>query len=448
MNRLVTRNPYSGEALETYSYFHPAQVKGALTVAENTYAEWSLTSVSERIEELRKVRNTLEKDLEQHAVLVTREMGKPISESRSELRKCLTLFDFFLKQAPEMLHPRVKDLGNKTVLHVLDPTGAVFGIMPWNYPYWQVMRFAVPTLLLGNTVLLKHSPLTTGCGLAIQRLFEGRIRGLFQTLVLEIPQVEEVIAHPIVQGVCLTGSTRAGRAVASLAGKYLKQSVLELGGTDAFVILHDADLEKAVQAAFTSRTMNAGQSCIAAKRIFVPAEKIADAIDLMRESILRINHNDPMLPDTTMGPLAHEEFAIKLDQQQKRLLEEGAQLLEKGRVEGAMFGASLLSSDGTNPVNQEELFGPVINLIPWKDEHALLSQINGSPFGLGGAVWSTDKARAITFARRMETGAVAINDLMKSDPRVPFGGIKQSGYGREMGFEGLTSFSNQKVILS
>lgn len=447
MNQLITRNPYSGVVLEKYACFSPEQLDRALNIAKGRYSEWSSRTLETRIEGIQRVRMALERDLELHAELITSEMGKPISESRSELRKCLSLFDFYLENVKEMLSPVKEDLGDKQVLHILEPTGAVLGIMPWNFPYWQVMRFAVPTLLLGNVVMLKHSPLTTGCGIAIQTLFEEGAPGIFQTLLLEIPQVETVIAHPIVQGVCLTGSARAGRAVASLSGKYLKKSVLELGGTDAFVILGDADLEGAIKAAFQSRILNAGQSCIAAKRIFVPESRMDLAIDQMKQLIQQINHQDPMRSDTTMGPLASAEFAIKLAQQQRRLLDGGASMIIEGKRENAMYGATLVTSEGDHPVNQEELFGPVLNLIPWEDEDLLLKQVNHTPFGLGGAVWSNNPDHAIHFARGMETGAIAINELMKSDPRVPFGGIRQSGYGREMGLEGIKSFANLKVIL-
>ena len=224
--------------------------------------------------------------------------------------------------------------------------------------------------------------------------------------------------------------------------------MLELGGTDAFVLLEDADLSAGMEAAFISRTLNAGQSCIAAKRIFVPRAQVKQAVEILGSQMSQVVQGDPSASDTTLGPLASEEFAVKLSQQQERLIASGGILIQGGRYEGAMVAPQLIVSEAQNPVNQEELFGPVLNVIPWDDEKTLLKAINESPYGLGGAVWSLEEVEAIEFARKMETGAVAINAMMKSDPRVPFGGIKQSGYGREMGLEGLKSFANQKVIMT
>lgn len=447
MSRLTTRNPFSGELLESYPCESHSSLQTRLDQAEKSYLEWSCLSLADRVGLLKRVRNRLLTNLELHARLITSEMGKPIRESRSELHKCLWLMDYFLEQSAQMLLPRREDLGEKEVVQYLEATGAVLGIMPWNFPYWQVIRFAIPTLLLGNIVILKHAPLTTGCGLALQALFENEQPGIFQTIVVPVSQVEQVIAHRIVQGVCLTGSAKAGKAVASLAGAYLKKSVLELGGADAFVVLKDAELEKAMNAAFLSRTLNAGQSCIAAKRIFVHRSQLGAAQDILKDRLSSIVQGDPLEEDTTMGPLSSIDAARTLLQQQQRMLEGGGRLIHSGTYDGTQVGASLIVAEATNPLNQEELFGPILTLIPWDHHKELIRAVNNSPFGLGGSVWGNDQKLLQDIAHKMKTGAVALNSMMSSDPRIPFGGIRKSGYGREMGQEGLKSFANMKVLV-
>lgn len=447
MKELLTINPFTGKEIETYAFLSDAALQDKLLQAAQAYSQWSHTEIGARRSVIEEVCARLRRDKQRHAEIITTEMGKPIRESLSEIEKCLWLCEYFLAEAESFLIPREEDLGDKQILHLLEPIGAVLGIMPWNYPYWQVFRYAIPNLLLGNVVLLKHAPNSFGAALAIESLFGEAPQGVFQSLLIDIPLVESVIAHEIVQGVCVTGSARAGRAVASLAGKYLKKSVLELGGTDAFVLLDDAPLHAALDAAYSSRTGNAGQSCIAAKRIFVPQNSLDQATEYLRTKLEGIQLGDPMLETTDMGPISTAAFSQKLQRQVARAVAEGASLILGGQAKGAFFEPTLLVASADNPMTTEEIFGPVLTLIPYEKEDALLSAVNETDYGLGGAVWSADKHRAIQFARHMHTGAVAINSFMKSDPRVPFGGIKQSGYGREMGLAGFRAFANEKVVM-
>lgn len=447
MPSFSTVNPYTSKEIKSYTYLSEKELGQKLTDSQSAFSRWKITSIAQRMEYLKSVSERIADRKEELALLITKEMGKPIKESRSELEKCIWLCNYYRDHAKNFLQPRIEDLGDKEVHHHLDPTGAVFGIMPWNFPYWQVFRYAIPNLLLGNVVLLKHAPNNTGAGLAIQDLLkEEANEAIFQTLIIDIPQVELVIAHEAVQGACVTGSMRAGSAVAELAGKYIKKSVLELGSSDPFVVLDDAPLEKAMDAAFSSRMLNAGQVCIASKQLFVPKDKLEEAKSYLLEKIENLTLGDPTDDNTDMGPLAKKEFIESLHDQMYKAEQHGAEIITGG-PDGGFYRPTLMISRHDNPVNQEEVFGPVLNLIPYTDEEFLVNVLNNSRFGLSAAVWSADEQRALAFAERIETGTVAINDFVKSDPRIPFGGIKLSGYGLEMGYEGFRTFANQKVII-
>lgn len=449
MQGFQTINPFTQQPTASYQFLSEQALLNRLNASAEAYSHWKARTLAERKMAVNKIKLRLEMEKQTHAQLITNEMGKPITQSIGEIEKCVWLCDFYLDAADDLLKTCVEDLGDKQVIHALEPTGVVFGIMPWNFPYWQVFRYIIPNLLLGNVTLLKHAPNSTGCGLAIASLFEQEniIPNIFQTLIIDIPQVETVIAHTAIQGVCVTGSTNAGKAVAGLAGKHLKKSVLELGSSDVFVLLDDAPVGQALDAAFESRILNAGQSCIAAKRVFVPEVILDEAVNHLQSKLNALKIGDPMNNQTDVGPISKLEFADQLASQVKRLVSHGAQKIAGGEAAGSFFQPTLIVSAADNLVNQEEVFGPVINLIPYKSEEELLTAVNNTDFGLGGAVWSGDEQHAIDFATKIETGAIAINDFMKSDPRVPFGGIKHSGYGREMGEAGIRAFANEKVIV-
>jgi succinate-semialdehyde dehydrogenase/glutarate-semialdehyde dehydrogenase len=448
MNTFSTVNPFSQQVLETYTFQSEHEIDTMLNQGHLAFQQWRKTSVAQRQDFIKTVKNNLTTKREAFAKLISLEMGKPFSQALAEIDKCGLLCDYYVDKAPAFLQDRQEVYADKKVIHALAPTGIVFGIMPWNYPFWQVFRYAIPNLIAGNTILLKHAPSTSGCSIALHELFDSqKFPNIFQSLIIDIPQVEQVIAHDAVQGVCLTGSVKAGSAVGALAGKHLKKTVLELGSADALVILDEAILTKALDGAFQSRTFNAGQSCIAAKRIFIQEQNLNEAITYLEHKLKTLRLGNPLDDGTNLGPVAKFEFVQQLDAQVKQAIHHGARRITGAEAQGVFFTPGIIISEANNPMNQEEIFGPVLNLIPYKDENTLLSDINHTNFGLAASVWATDEAKAIAWAHGIEAGTVVINDYTKSDPRIPFGGIKNSGFGRELGELGLRSFLNEKAII-
>lgn len=448
MNKfLFSVNPYSQQVIGEFPMLEAAALQGVLASADETYRRWRTESVTARIHYLAPIREGLTRNRREYAELISREMGKPVVQALMEVDKCALLCDFYTGAAERFLTPRTETYKEKKVHHLLAPTGLVLGIMPWNYPFWQVFRYALPTILGGNIALLKHAPNCTGSALALQELFTTGSYRLLSALPIDVSAVESVIAHPAVQGVCLTGSVQTGRIVGALAGKHLKKSVLELGSADALVVLPDADFHKALDAAFSSRTLNAGQACIAAKRVFVPHQKMKEAVGYFENKVKDIQLGDPLAESTYMGPLAKKEFVDVLAGQVNEAVRLGAKRVVGADASGAFFLPGILISEAQNPMNKEELFGPVLNVIGYDDEADLLTAINNTPFGLAASVWSADETRALQWASSIEAGSVAVNDFMKSDPRIPFGGIKNSGFGRELGELGLRTFLNEKAVI-
>lgn len=448
MNTVSTVNPFTQQVLETYTFQSKQEIDKILNQSHVAFQDWRKTTVLQRQQYIKTVKNNLITKREDFAKLISAEMGKPFMQAVAEIDKCALLCDYYCEKTPGFLQTREEVYPDKKVIYTLSPTGTVFGIMPWNYPFWQVLRYAIPNLLAGNTVLLKHAPSTTGCALALQELFSSAaFPNIFQSLIIDVHQVEQVIAHPTVQGVCLTGSVKAGSAVGALAGKYLKKTVLELGSADALVILDDIILHKALDGAFQSRTFNAGQSCIAAKRIFIQEQKLEEAIAYLQDKLTTLRLGNPLEAGINLGPVAKLEFVEQLDAQVKQAVQYGARRIIGAEAQGVFFTPGIIISESGNPMNQEEIFGPVLNLIPYKKENSLLSDINNTNFGLAASVWATDEAKAIQWAHGIEAGTVVINDYTKSDPRIPFGGIKNSGFGRELGDLGFRSFLNEKAII-
>lgn len=390
---ITTINPYTQKPIKNYCFLNNDTLVNTLNQIKISYENWSNTEIDLRV----KLANNFEKLLlerkESLAKLMSSEMGKPITESLGEIEKSATLLSFFSKETSHLLSS--EKITNNTFVSY-HPTGAVFGIMPWNFPFWQVFRYAIPNILAGNVCVLKHAPNVFGCAKAIEKLFldAGFPKHVFTNLSIDLPQVQTVIAHPIVQGVCVTGSERAGSAVASLAGKYLKKSVLELGGTDAFAILKDADFNKALESALISRLKNGGQVCIAAKRIFIPSEKLEKAISFVSNKIKDITLGDPLNTNTKMGPIAKAEFLPKLQQQVDDCVKQGAKLIVGGKRKDPFFEPTLLIVNAENPLLKEEIFGPVICLIPFENEDDLIKNINNSDYGLGAAIWSNNINKA------------------------------------------------------
>jgi succinate-semialdehyde dehydrogenase / glutarate-semialdehyde dehydrogenase len=448
MNTVSTVNPFTQQVLETYAFQSEQEIDQCLLKSDNAFKTWKTTPVSVRQGYISSIKSKLVSKRDVYAKLITTEMGKPLVQAIAELDKCALLCDYYIDKAPAFLQVREEIYPDKKVIHALSPTGIVFGIMPWNYPFWQVFRYAIPNLMAGNTILLKHAPSTTGCSLALHDLFASKeFPNIFQSLIVDLHQVESIVAHPAVQGVCLTGSVKAGNAVGALAGKHLKKCVLELGSADALVILDDAILHKALDGAFQSRTFNAGQSCIAAKRIFIQEQKLEESIAYLKDKLKTLRLGNPLEDGINLGPVAKLEFVQQLDEQVKKAIQFGARRITGAEAQGAFFTPGIIVSEAGNPMNQEEIFGPVLNLIPYNNEHTLLQDINNTNFGLAASVWSADEAKAIQWAHGIDAGTVVINDYTKSDPRIPFGGIKNSGFGRELGELGLRSFLNEKAII-
>lgn len=401
---------------------------------------------------MRRVSEVLLSRRDEFAALITVEMGKPIREARAEVEKCTLACDYYALCGEYFLadEPVESDAGKSYVAY--QPLGIVLAIMPWNFPFWQAFRAAVPALMAGNAVLLKHASNVPQCALAIQQTFlEGELpEHLFTSVLVESSQVPEVIADPRVQGITFTGSEPVGRQVAGLAGQHLKKCVLELGGSDAFVVLRDADLESAAQAAVASRFQNGGQSCIAAKRFIVVPEIAGDFVPLLAERIASLTVGDPMQESTQIGPLARPDLRAEVHRQVGDSIAQGAQCLQGCREiagDGAFYEPSLL--DHVNPQTsayREELFGPVAAVIRANDEADALRIANDTRFGLGSSIWSRDVARAERLAGEIQAGCTFINGMVKSDPRLPFGGAKASGFGRELSYHGIREFVNTKTV--
>jgi succinate-semialdehyde dehydrogenase/glutarate-semialdehyde dehydrogenase len=389
---------------------------------------------------------------EYYARLMTMEMGKLLRESMAEVEKCAWVCDFYADQAAEMLKDEVIATDASRSFVTFQPMGVILAVMPWNFPFWQVFRFAAPALMAGNAAVLKHASNVPGCALAIEEIFHeaGFPENLFRTLMIPSSSVECVIANPLVSAVTLTGSEAAGSQVASQAGKHLKKSVLELGGTDPFIILDDADIDAAVKTAVTARMLNQGQSCIAAKR-FIVVKSVVDQFETaMKSAFEALQTGDPMEAATQVGPLARPDLVDEIEQQVKASVAAGARLVTGGHRptrSGCYFEPTILADISNEmPVYSQETFGPVVSLITALDEEDAIRIANDSVFGLGGCVWTRDLEKGEKIARKVETGAMFVNGMTKSDPRLPFGGIKKSGYGRELASYGIKEFVNIKTI--
>ncbi len=452
METYRTLNPTTEELLEEYPLATDAAVERALDAAVEAFAGWSRRGFDDRAAALGRAADLLEAQADDLARLMAREMGKRVAEGRAEAEKCAWACRHYAGRAAGYLadSPRESDGSRALVRH--DPLGPVLAIMPWNFPFWQLFRFAAPGLMAGNVCLLKHAPNTPGCALRIVALLEeaGLPRGVVQNLFLSNEQAARVIADRRVRGVTLTGSTRAGRAVGEAAGRALKPTVLELGGSDAFIVLDDADVAAAAETGVASRCLNNGQSCIAAKRFLVHA-RVHDAfVDAFVDGMRAKVPGDPADGSTTLGPLARADLRDTLADQVERSVAAGARRLLGGDgvpERGFFYPATVLADppDGS-PAADEELFGPAATVIRVADEDEAVAVANRTAYGLGCSLWTSDPERAARCIPRIEAGAVFVNGLVKSDPRLPFGGVKDSGHGRELSAEGILEFVNRKTV--
>jgi len=447
-------NPATGELNAEFETWNQDTLDEVVTQAGYGFADWSkLTPLEDRIALLRRLGDVLLDDQEPLAELMTLEMGKLYTEALAEVQKCATLCDYYADHAAEFLADEmIESDASKSYLAYL-PLGVVLGVMPWNYPSWQVIRFAVPTITAGNIALLKHASNVPQCALALQEVFRkaGYPQGVFTTLMIGSDKVASVIRHPAVKAVSLTGSEAAGRKVAAVAGEQLKKTVLELGGSDAFIVLDSADLKAAVAGAVKGRFLNAGQSCIAAKRFIVDAALVETFTEQFKQTIEQgLLAGDPMKAETTLAPMARQDLLDELHQQVMKSVEMGAKIVTGGYQldrPGAYYAPTILTNVSSGmPAFDEEFFGPVAIILKASEPAHALGLANGINYGLGGSIWSNDMATAETMARGMESGATFINSPTFSDPRLPFGGVKNSGYGRELSAQGIREFTNIKTV--
>lgn len=441
--------PFNGEIISEHELMNDKAIEQVVQATEKGYKKWKQLSFEQRSNVFIKVANILKRDTEIFATLITNEMGKVLAESKAEIEKCAYVCEYYAEHAEQFLKDEPHEAGYKKSYVAYEPVGAVLGIMPWNFPFWQVFRYAAPTLMAGNVTLLKHAPNVCGCAKKIEEIFAeaGAPEGVFTSLIIDTPEVEKILQQNIVQAVTLTGSDRVGSSVASLAGKYIKKAVMELGGSDALIVLQDADIKKAAATCLQSRMQNAGQSCIGAKRFIVVENAMDDFMQEVNQLITNFKQGNPFDDKIKMGPMARLDLAKNLQKQMQQSMQLGASLQFGGEVNGCNFSPSiLLNVKKGMAAFEQETFGPLATVISAKNEDEAIALANDSAYGLGASIWTSDLDKGVSIARKIESGAVFINALVKSDPRIPFGGIKRSGYGRELGRHGILEFMNAKTI--
>ena len=449
---LLSLNPFSGEQIGLHQEHDPSEVAAIVAQAQQAFWEWKRTGSAPRGARLREAGQFLRENCDRLARLITDEMGKPIVQARAEVTKCAACCDYFAEHGSALLARETVSTEAARSYVDFEPLGVVLAVMPWNFPFWQVFRAAAPALMAGNALLLKHASNVAGCALACEEVFTraGFPVGLFRTVLVGSSRVTELIDHPLVRAVTLTGSTEAGRAVAARAGAQIKKTVLELGGSDPYLVMEDADLPAAVETCVAARLINSGQSCIAAKR-FIVVEEVREAFEerfvrRMREQRM----GDPTDPGCQVGPLARADLREDLHRQVRRSIDLGARLLCGGEIppgKGAFYPPTVLAGVRKGmPAYEEETFGPVAAITGVRDEAEAIRVANDTAFGLGAAVFTRDAERGGRIAAQIEAGCVFVNDFVRSDPRLPFGGVKLSGYGRELAAFGLREFVNIKTV--
>lgn len=444
-------NPASGETVASYPFLDSDGVTSALEQAAKGFALWRESLPSDRVGVFRRLAELLRRDTEHVASIITQEMGKPVKQAQAEVLKCAAMLDWYADSGPGMLEDQETSIGPEAYISYL-PTGIILAVMPWNFPVWQVFRGAVPIILGGNGYLLKPASNVVGCAYAVQSLWEeaGLPVGTFQVVNAEREHIPGIIHDSRISGVAVTGGTVAGQSVAAEAGRAIKKVILELGGSDPFIVLADADLDKAADAAAAGRMLNAGQVCISAKRIIVERGVAEEFTSKLTSKIQALKVGDPTDPSTEIGPMAKEDALHEVDDQVRRSIKEGARLLTGGhRLTGAgNFYAPTVLADVTETMTafREEIFGPVATVITASDADDALAKANNSEFGLSAAIWTADSTKARAMARRLDAGGVFINALSVSDPRIPIGGVKKSGFGRELSYLGVHEFTNVQAV--
>lgn len=449
---LISTNPTTGETIREFVELTPEQIETKLALAHTAFQDWKQKSFAARAEKMRKVAEVLRTNSTKYGLIATMEMGKPITEAKAEVEKCAWVCEYYADNAEKFLTPENAPSDASTSYVRFDPMGTVLAVMPWNFPYWQFFRFASGTIMAGNTVVMKHASNVQGCAEAIQEAFQlaGFPEGVFQNLPVSSGAIEGIIRDKRIIGVTLTGSEKAGRAVASVAADEIKKSVLELGGSDPFIVLEDADIAAAAQAATTSRLLNCGQVCLAAKRFIVVESVAEEFIAACKTAFEKIIVGDPTDSSTQMGPLMSAKAVTEVEKQVQTSIAQGARLITGGQKldrAGAFYAPTILADiNSSMPAYTEEIFGPVAAVIIVKDTTEAVHVANDSDFGLSASLWITDTELAQTIATQLEVGSVFINGMVKSDPRLPLGGVKRSGFGRELYSFGIREFVNVKSV--
>lgn len=442
-------NPYNGEVIETFKPHTDGEIETILEKANESFDKWRKTSFAQRAEVLTKTADVLLKNLEQYAKTITLEMGKPIVEARAEVKKCAWVCEFYAQNAEKFLANEIIETDARESYVSNEPMGCILAIMPWNYPFWQVFRFAAPALMAGNVGLLKHATNVLRSALNIEDIFKqaGCPEGVFQNLIIHHDNIKPILESPVVKAVTLTGSEKAGASVAAIAGQNIKKSLLELGGSNAFIVCDDADIDKAVAIGVKARMLNAGQSCIAAKRFIVFESVYDEFLEKFISAIKELKTGNPMDEDSQIGPLARKDLADQLNIQVQESVKQGATIVLGGKQKGAFYEPTIITDITADmPVFVEETFGPVAPIIKVKNDDEAFRLAEQTQFGLGISVFTEDINKAKHYIDRVSDGAFFINDLVKSDPRLPFGGTKNSGYGRELAKEGILEFVNKKTV--
>lgn len=442
-------NPYTQEVVYEVAEFDKKDIEIAINSADEQFKHWREVSFSERAVLMKAAGNELRINAQEYARIITQEMGKPITQSIAEIEKCANLCDYYADHAPEHLADKVIDTEAYKSYVSYEPIGIVLAIMPWNYPFWQVMRFAVPALMAGNVGLLKHASNVMQCADSIQKIFQkaGFPQGCFTNLPIGSKMIEEIIRNPKVKAVTLTGSEAAGRSVAAIAGSEIKKTVLELGGSNALIVFADCNLEQTVKTCVQARFQNAGQSCIAGKRLLVEEPITEEFTKAFLKAVKELQPGDPLLKETTIGTMARVDLAEELEKQLQNALDKGAEVLLGGKRNKAYFEPTVVANVTADmSVFKEEIFGPVIGITTFKNEDEAVALSNNSPFGLGVTIFTEDFEKASRLIPKLDEGAVFVNELVKSDQRLPFGGTKNSGYGRELSQDGIQEFVNKKTV--
>lgn len=446
---ITSTNPYNNEEVATIKAFNLQEIEETLALAQHTYLEWRTTSFTERAEHLHNVALELEKNKEEYAKTMTLEMGKPITQAIAEVEKCAWVCRYYADNAPDHLAPKTIETDATKSYVRYEPIGVVLAVMPWNYPFWQVFRFIAPALMAGNIGVLKHASNVMQSAQNIQRVFEraGLPKGVFQNMPVGSDRIENIVRDARIKAITLTGSKPAGAAVASTAASEIKKSVLELGGSNALVVFDDCDFEQTVTTCVQARFQNTGQSCIAGKRLLLHDKVYDKFMDAFAKAVTQLKSGDPLDKDTYIGVMAREDLAIELEEQLKATVDAGAKVLVGGHRQKAYFEPTIVT--GVTPamsIFKEETFGPVIGVTRFTDDQEAVDLVNQSDFGLGVSIFTQDTVRIEKLIPLFDDGAVFVNDMVKSNPNLPFGGTKISGYGRELSLDGIQEFVNKKTV--